>query len=600
MQTGAGKNVFFKALAGAFVQNLGKNAIKWCEREIKEIPFSPIPGAFRSENSPMIVPVINAIVSSSVSEVCVRASVQSGKTLAAELALAYIVVNEPGAILWLTAKDSEAKAENETRIQPLFENCAPVKALFPSNKNKKRLSSILFTNGATLWTLGANNRKNLQSRTIRWLFGDECWLWTQGRLAEARARVSAFGRRGKCVFFSQGSISGDDADRAFSETDAARWSFQCSHCKTFQPFDLKNLNWESARLPSGERDFARVHQTVRLVCEHCGAVYENTPAVRAALNASAKFIPQNESAAKHKKGFHWNALASMDWGDVAEMYLRAKDEAKKGKIEAMANFYQQRLALPWSDDISDEFSALATQSTTENRSVEYVLNVAEWEKEGVADSSARKFVEAKTFPIQPIPETATRLRFLSIDVQDGYFVFVLRQWSPTGDSRLITNGILQKIEEIEETREKWNVSPRLVFIDAGFKTQTIYEFCAKTGAIALQGARTNTPSFKHKDGIERVYSALRRVPVRSTGKAANAFYFSTLACKDKLKDLRDAGTARWALPADVSKEYLRQMKAEHRNIVNGKPIWINTFRKPNHYFDCEAMQVAAAYLTGIF
>ncbi|MFI3244273.1 MAG: hypothetical protein R3Y56_08480 [Akkermansia sp.] len=82
---------------------------------------------------------------------------------------------------------------SESRMQKLFDNCAPVKALYPPDKNKKRNTTIHFANGMTLWMAGAYNRKNLQTRSIRWLIGDETWLWPQGHMAEAEARVTAFG-----------------------------------------------------------------------------------------------------------------------------------------------------------------------------------------------------------------------------------------------------------------------------------------------------------------------------------------------------------------------------------------------------------------------
>jgi hypothetical protein len=34
-----------------------------------------------------------------------------------------------------------------------------------------------FSNGMTLWVLGAHNKTNLQRRSIRWLIGDETWRW---------------------------------------------------------------------------------------------------------------------------------------------------------------------------------------------------------------------------------------------------------------------------------------------------------------------------------------------------------------------------------------------------------------------------------------
>ena len=46
-----------------------------------------------------------------------------------------------------------------------------MKALFPSDRHKKRNTTIHFRNGMTLWVLGAHNKTNLQRRSIRWLIG---------------------------------------------------------------------------------------------------------------------------------------------------------------------------------------------------------------------------------------------------------------------------------------------------------------------------------------------------------------------------------------------------------------------------------------------
>ena len=56
---------------------------------------------------------------------------------------------------------------------------------------------------------------------------------------------------------------------------------------------------------------------------------------------------QNPRAAKENVGFHWNALCTMSWGALAELYLRAKAIARRGDITALKQFYQKRLAVPW-------------------------------------------------------------------------------------------------------------------------------------------------------------------------------------------------------------------------------------------------------------
>jgi len=61
----------------------------WAEEHIRSIPYSPMPGRFRIENSPQIREVLDAITDPKVRLVSIIAAVQSSKTTAPEVALCY-------------------------------------------------------------------------------------------------------------------------------------------------------------------------------------------------------------------------------------------------------------------------------------------------------------------------------------------------------------------------------------------------------------------------------------------------------------------------------------------------------------------------------
>ena len=102
---------------------------QWAEEHIHSIPYSPMPGRFRIENSFMIRDVMEAIVDPRVRLVSIIASVQSSKTTAPEIALCYIIANLPGPTLWLDQTDDDAKDQSEGRLQKIFDECPPVRAL---------------------------------------------------------------------------------------------------------------------------------------------------------------------------------------------------------------------------------------------------------------------------------------------------------------------------------------------------------------------------------------------------------------------------------------------------------------------------------------
>ena len=562
--------------------------VDWAEQFVAEIPYSPIPGGFRASNSPMIAPVMEAITNARIKLVCVVACVQSGKSLAPELSLAYIIANAPGPTLWLDVTDDSAKGKSENRLRPLFENCAPVKALFNDDKNKMRNATMIFKNGMTLWIVGANNRRNLQSRSIRYVFGDETWLWERGRMAEAEARTTAF-KRGKCVFFSQAGISGDDTDAKFLSTTQGEWTFSCPQCGKRQAFEWENLHWDGNAKNEQTREWnlERVRSTAVLTCPHCGNVFENTDAERRRLNASGKFVSQNPSASREHLGFHWNALATMDWGALAVQFLEAKAIARRGDISKLQTFFQQRLAIAWKEDVAaqDLVSGLVNEGF-------FKLGEA-WSGEGFFDIQTGRIVPAGTpgatdgvFP---------RLRFMTVDVQADYFYWIVRMWSADGSSRLLACGMVQSFDEIKETASKWNVFPVFTFIDCGYKTPQVLSFCAGNNFTALRGDQRTEWNFTGR--YKRYYSPRETVDC-GNGRIARRHYFSTLRIKDILFELRAGHThAKWEIPGNAPAHYLKMLSSERRN--NEKQVWEQIGKTPNHFFDCEVMNVCAALMLGL-
>lgn len=562
---------------------------KWCEENVKNIPYSPIPGHFKSANSPWVREVMEAMADPDIRIVSIVAPVQSSKTIGAELCLCYIVANFPGPCLWLSQTDADAKDQAEARLHKLFSECDAVKKLFPADRHKKKTQTIFFSNGMTLWVLGAHAKSNLQSRSIRWLIGDETWQWPNGHMQQAEARVTAFGWLGKCIFLSQGGMENDDTHRKFETTDMREWEFKCPKCGKYQPYKWSNIEWDkNYRDGEGRMDFAKVRSSVRLVCEFCKHEIADSDANRKLLNSSAKFVPQNPNAPATKAGFHWNSLASMSWGELAEMYLRANESCRRGDLEDLKNFYQKRLALPWGD-LEEDFTLDISPSG-------YRMG-DDWESEGA--------VGAKGAVLPPPHENKNRvrLRFLTVDVQMDHFYAVVRSWACDASSRLVYCAKLQTWEDVEILQNRFGVFPQLVFVDAGYSTFEVYRNCAKHNWTALMGdGRMDFPHKVNGKITQRFYSTARH-PLVSERKC-RMHYWSNLGIKDTLARLRsnrnpDEGST-WEVPSDVPEEYLKMLDSEQRVKKGNSWEWRQIGKRPNHYWDCEAMQVCAAYMMKLF
>ena len=562
---------------------------KWCEENVKNIPYSPIPGHFKSANSPWVREAMEAMADPDIRLVSIVAPVQSSKTIGAELCLCYIIANFPGPCLWLSQTDADAKDQAEARLHKLFSECDAVKKLFPADRHKKKTQTVFFSNGMTLWVLGAHAKSNLQSRSIRWLIGDETWQWPSGHMQQAEARVTAFGWLGKCIFLSQGGTENDDTHRKFETTDMREWEFKCPKCGKYQPYKWSNIEWDkNYRDGEGRMDFAKVRSSVRLVCEFCKHEIADSDANRKLLNSSAKFVPQNPNAPATKAGFHWNSLASMSWGELAEMYLRAKESCRRGDMEDLKNFYQKRLALPWGD-LEEDFTLDISPSG-------YRMG-DDWESEGA--------VGAKGAVLPPPHENKNRvrLRFLTVDVQMDHFYAVVRSWACDASSRLVYCAKLQTWEDVEILQNRFGMFPQLVFVDAGYSTFEVYRNCAKHNWTALMGdGRRDFPHRVNGKITQRFYSTARH-PLVSDRKC-RMHYWSNLGIKDTLARLRsnqnpDEGST-WEVPSDVPEEYLKMLDSEQRVKKGNSWEWRQIGKRPNHYWDCEAMQVCAAYMMKLF
>lgn len=564
---------------------------RWCEEHIKSIPYSPMPGPFRSDNSPWVREVMEAIVDPKIKLVSIIAAVQSSKTTSPELTLCYIIANLPGPCLWLDQTDEDAKDESESRLQKLFESCEPVKRLFPKNKNKQRNCTIHFSNGMTLWMLGAYNKTNLQRRSIRWLIGDETWRWPVGHMAEAEARTTAFGWLGKCIFMSQGGEEADDTHRKFESTDMREWHYKCPKCGKYVPYKWENVEWDDdCKDENGEYDFDKINHSTALKCAECGEYFEDSDRMRRILDKDGKFIPLNPNAAKENRGYHWNALASMSWGKLAELYLRAKIAARKGDSSLLQQFYQKRLALPWKEFAEDYRLEIASGSYASGDT---------WSEE--AGFNIKGEIIAPPFGEG---ECIAPLRIMSVDVQMDCFYLVVRAWSMNGSSRLLWHERVLTWEDIEEVQKRFRILDNLVFIDAGYNSFEVYKQCGKRNWIALMG--DNRANFFHRlpqgKTVLRFYSPVKHIFISRFVKCRTHFW-SNLNVKDTLARIRrnqnPADGATWEVPTDISEDYLKMMESEHRIKKGNNWIWEQIGNRPNHYLDCEAMNCAGALMLKI-
>lgn len=582
---------FENILRGLLAPDQDTDIIDWLEKNVKNVPYSPQPGPFRVESTPYLIPILRAIQDPEIKTIVVQGNVQSGKSMVLELWSAFVPARTPGPMLLLQDIDLNAQDWQQTRLRPLWDNTPATRDRI-SEIDRNKWHTTQFERNIT-WVLGANNERNLQRRSIRFLGGDECWQWPKGHLKQALARRTAFEWQGKSVFVSQGGVEGDEFTELFNSTDRGEWNFKCVACKARQPFEWVHIKYPDAAKTATGWDLDMVRSNTTYECKFCKHQHLDRNSVRAEMLSEPEYVPLNPSAPKDRKGFHFNALSmlwGLSWGDLAVECIEAAQSFDSGGDESKRqDFKQKRMALPWSDEPDDGSGEVLPSG--------YMMQ-EEW-----LDEAAN--IHGK---VQPPPFTKeqmdnvnfARLRFLSVDVQRKGFYCLIRSWSVDGKSRLIWWGYVDTWEQVRAEQVKHKVAPVFTFVDSGDgpNMEEVYRNCATYGWNATKGSGNTDFPWKVQTpyGIKMAYRPYAPAKVVQVGKqSCRMFMFSNLILKDTMTRLRRAGHHTYA--QDAGDEYRKQMQSEHRTRTEaGKPIWVQVGDRPNHLWDCETIGILPALM----
>ncbi len=542
------------------------------------------PGRFDVVTSRHMIAPFAAIQDSSVREVTVMAAVQTGKTLTVEGAICWAACNSPGPIMWTHQTEEKAREFCHERFMEGLKNIKQIRDMLPRERHAVTATEIYF--GPFFLGVNGANLSSLQSKSIRWKFNSEVWLWKQGLLEHARARVTAFERAGnsKVVNESQGSTDGDDFHEAYKSGHQAEWSIKCFGCGKQSPLVFSgprhdnpaakaNVVWaDDARRGDGTWNVARACETAHWECPHCGEHHDDSSRTRARWNAEGEYLVRRTDAPAHIKSYRWEALVARPMAELVSQFLEARRQQKQGVMQAMIDFTRQRRALPWKED--DMMERVMMKGSG------YLLNsptIAD-KIDGEAD------------------------RFLTIDRQRDIFYCVIGAWRADGSSRRLYHSLINTTGQLREVQQKFNVADNRVFEDSGYFADAVYQDCADYGWTALRGSGDNYFSVeKNKVKYKRMWSDVKLI--QKNNKLIPLIDWASDPVKDILHNLRIGKGAKWETADDQGSEYERQMNGERKKMFENKKTKKQEWRwqrtHDNHYWDCEAMQVVAALILGI-
>lgn len=566
-----------------------ETVVEWCE---KNINFNE-PGntsTFSTRGREYVREPLNEFQNNKVTTLVLVFAAQSGKTAMIMGGVGWRVFHHDGQVVWVMPGQDLADSFSQNRWIPMLRNSA-TKDMLPENQRKTKANEQ-HVGHSVITFVGSNSAAGLSSRPSEWVIMDEVDKFNKGTKAEADAvqlteyRTINFAHP-KHVKTSTPTIESGLIWQSFLKGDQCRYYVPCPHCEKeivlswskgysiFKPTGNEAyVEWsQEAKNEEGVWDLEEVRRTAHAVCPFCkGHIndYHKTKMVR-----NGRWVSTNEYHSKGTRSFHLSALYSNahqnSFGNLAVRFL----EAVKS-LQGAQGFVNGSLAEPW------------IEQDAQNRTELFVPQTFSFEGQSV--------------------------RFLTIDchLKSPRFWFVVREWWKTGNSKLVTFGSCDTVEELEKIQKDNGVTDSHVYIDSGYDSQFVYQTCAAHGTLTrakplpLHIGWTPTKGFaENKYWVDK----------RTGQKLIHGFGLASLshkkynlytleynadAIKDVLHRFRQQKTeTKWAVTENTTATYWEHLSGEvkRERISEGRLTYRWEKRRSNtqnHLLDCEVVQIAVA------
>lgn len=561
---------------------------QWAERSVR-LKQSPFGDRINTSLTPWIRRPLERGIDNRVRELTCVCAVQGAKTTIIEILAAWAIRHQPGPMQINCQTDDDAKDFARERFNPILDRCDGIREKLPVEKGTRSTCAVSMPDMFLL--IQGANVSNLQSKSIRWQFNDEVWLWKPGLLEEARKRTTQWWNR-RIVNVSTAGEPDSDIDEAFRLGTMDEWHLLCPECGKLSCPQWKRIVWETSEdtKPGGIWDYEKMKASVRYECEHCGARHVHTDRAHKLMIGGGDYIRANPSPVPGHESFHWNALtfspSVLSWADLAVEFVRAMDAYKLGQLKPLREFMVKRLAERW-----EEFKLLKAATVPEvDVSVAWPGEIA---------------------------------RFMAVDVQEIEFWAVVRAWGDN-ESRLLWAGRLDAWDDVEAKQREFSVGDSCVFVDSSYDTRNVYMRCARHNQLIERNGRKDWVGWKALNGEESPGKSFTYRPRKGqavvlpfswpakyvdplAGKQGKRvgycklFMWANDLIKDQLVRLRDgkAENFKWLAYEKVPQTWKDQMFSEKHFAVVDKHgqetmRWTRIGQRANHLWDCEAMQLVAA------
>ena len=563
---------------------------EWAEQN-RVLPngLTPIPGPWNNDITPYLVEIMDCFSdTSSIQKVAIMKGTQLGFTTGVlENFMGYVIDYSPAPILFLTGDQEMAASSMELKIDRMLESTGLDKKIFSQSekrhgkktgdtKSKKEFP------GGFLLAYGPRSGSKLRTFSIKYLLRDEidAYPLTIGKegdpLKISEKRTDAFEMVRKILDISTPIEENTSRiTQRFKQGDQRYYNVKCKHCNKYQVMKWPGMNWEC------DKDGVLIYDSVYYECIHCGDHWKNHDKVD--FLGSGKWVPTCKAKEHNMRSYHLSALYSpvgmKSWEACVSEYIEAKDD-----INALHTFYNTVLGIAWQDQgDAPKYELIMSNAGGYNRGE--VSSKALFLTMGVDVQLDRIECELVAWGRNMI---SWSVDYYVLPVEDE--LLPKNNGSGTEDLNCSSwkelENILTSEYPIENGGGKMHI--QMAFIDSGYSTNTVYEFCSKfdEGVFPVMGSKYKRgeyyKAFKVKthdltrfdlqaDQFKsQLYSNLRKeAPTLNSSPYPSGYchfpagydqkFYKMLTAEIKKKEVRKDGTTMrifWELPKGRRNEAL--------------------------------------------
>lgn len=305
-------------------------------------------GPWRTSRTPYLREPMRAFTDPKIDHIVMVASSQVGKSEFELNIIGFIMMQDPGSILFIQPTEPDGKKFSRQRIAPMIRSCRQLRDRVADVKSRTGGNTIMqkMFPGGSLTITGSQAASALASMPVRYVIGDERDRWavsagTEGDPWElAKARQITFYNR-KAVEVSTPTIKGaSNIEDSYNSGTQERWMHKCPNCGEYNEINFETVIHEHVREIVNGKEVHKV--TVEgHCCPDCGFTYPQS----VMRQQDAKWVAEKpEAIATGCRSFWLTAFASpwVDWQNILLEVYRNIDKPEKLKV-----VYNTKLGKLW-------------------------------------------------------------------------------------------------------------------------------------------------------------------------------------------------------------------------------------------------------------